>query len=71
MFFEVHDIILHRLWKAARDRRLKVIKQFWDIKYPTRNQQRRYRNAYTFWTKAIVITREWYLGHVPKGCVYA
>lgn len=63
MLFELHDVLLHRLWKFARDRRLTLIREFLGLKYRSASQQRRYRNAYTFWTKAIVITREWYLNH--------
>lgn len=63
MLFELHDILLHRMWKIARDQRVRLIREFWALKYPTVSQCRKYQRGYTFWSKIIVTTREWYLNH--------
>lgn len=63
MLFELHDILLHRMWKIARDQRVRLIHEFLALKYPTPNQYRHYNRGYTFWSKIIVTTREWYLNH--------
>ena len=63
MLFEIHDIILHRLWKAAYKARRKFLKKslsntMWGI---SRFQQLRSGVYY----RAEEITAKWYFNHVP------
>lgn len=68
MLFEVHDILLHRLWKMALKARKEVINQMLDGKTLT-------RAAPLYWTQKRIyfavlslerLTRRWYFNHYPK-----
>lgn len=64
MLFEIHDILLHRMWKAAYKARRKFLKKslsnsMWGISH-----FQQFRSGIYYWAEKT--TARWYFNHYPK-----
>ena len=71
MLFEIHDIILHRLWKAAKAKRDAFMKTTFNSDY-TASQYDSYTDLkrdivkYNKLVRREKLTRRWYMNHVRR-----
>jgi len=62
MLFEIHDIILHRLWKTARKTRRKFLEKHLDVKMWGISRFQQFRSGVYYWAEKT--TAKWYFCHV-------